>query len=131
EKNADTPAVAAAPDAVEANTSSDTRVKASPLAKKIAKDKGIDLSQVKGSAEGGRIVKKDVENFTPSAAAAAPASAPAKAAESEVKTVSLPQYIGEERFTEKPVNQMRKTIARRLSESLFTAPHFYLNISID
>ena len=131
EKNADTPAVAAAPDAVEANTSSDTRVKASPLAKKIAKDKGIDLSQVKGSAEGGRIVKKDVENFTPSAAAAAAASAPAKAAESEVKTVSLPQYIGEERFTEKPVNQMRKTIARRLSESLFTAPHFYLNISID
>ncbi|MVZ67658.1 pyruvate dehydrogenase [Sphingobacterium sp. DK4209] len=131
EKNADTPAVAATPEAVSASNSSDSRVKASPLAKKIAKDKGIDLSQVKGSAEGGRIVKKDVENFTPSAAAAAPASAPAKAAESEVKTVSLPQYIGEERFTEKPVNQMRKTIARRLSESLFTAPHFYLNISID
>ncbi len=129
-------ATAAAPAEAAAETpaaaASDARVKASPLAKKIAKEKGIDLSQVKGSAEGGRIVKKDVENFTPSAApAAAAASAPAKAAEGDVKTVSLPQYIGEERFTEKPVNQMRKTIARRLSESLFTAPHFYLTVSID
>ncbi len=129
-------ATAAAPAEAAAETpaaaASDARVKASPLAKKIAKEKGIDLSQVKGSAEGGRIVKKDVENFTPSAApAAAAASAPAKAAEADVKTVSLPQYIGEERFTEKPVNQMRKTIARRLSESLFTAPHFYLTVSID
>lgn len=131
EKKADAPAeTSAAPEAA-ISTSSDSRVKASPLAKKIAKEKGIDLSQVKGSAEGGRIVKKDVENFTPSAAPAAAASAPAKAADSEAKTVSLPQYIGEERFTEKPVNQMRKTIARRLSESLFTAPHFYLNVSID
>lgn len=131
EKKADAPAeTSAAPEAA-ISTSSDSRVKASPLAKKIAKEKGIDLSQVKGSAEGGRIVKKDVENFTPSAAPAAAASAPAKAADSEAKTVSLPQYNGEERFTEKPVNQMRKTIARRLSESLFTAPHFYLNVSID
>lgn len=132
EKKVDAPAeTSPAPEAA-SSTSSDSRVKASPLAKKIAKEKGIDLSQVKGSAEGGRIVKKDVENFTPSAApAAAAASAPAKAAETEAKTVSLPQYIGEERFTEKPVNQMRKTIARRLSESLFTAPHFYLNVSID
>ncbi len=131
EKKADAPAeTSAAPEAA-ISTSSDSRVKASPLAKKIAKEKGIDLSQVKGSAEGGRIVKKDVENFTPSAAPAAAASAPAKAAETEAKTVSLPQYIGEERFTEKPVNQMRKTIARRLSESLFTAPHFYLNVSIN
>ena len=132
EKKADAPAeTSPAPEAA-SSTSSDSRVKASPLAKKIAKEKGIDLSQVKGSAEGGRIVKKDVENFTPSAApAAAAASARAKAAETEAKTVSLPQYIGEERFTEKPVNQMRKTIARRLSESLFTAPHFYLNVSID
>ncbi len=110
--------------------SSDSRIKASPLAKKIAKEKGIDLSQVKGSAENGRIVRKDVENFKPSAAPAASASA-APAAESEAKTISLPQFVGEERFTEKPVNQMRKTIARRLSESLFTAPHFYLTISVD
>ncbi|WP_409149976.1 2-oxo acid dehydrogenase subunit E2 [Sphingobacterium sp. BS-2] len=112
------------------SSSSDSRIKASPLAKKIAKEKGIDLSQVKGSAENGRIVRKDVENFKPSAAPAAAASA-APAAESEAKTISLPQFVGEERFTEKPVNQMRKTIARRLSESLFTAPHFYLTISVD
>lgn len=116
---------------VAASTSSDARIKASPLAKKIAKEKGIDLSQVKGSAENGRIVRKDVENFTPSAAPAAAAAASAPAAASEAKTISLPQFVGEERFTEKPVNQMRKTIARRLSESLFTAPHFYLTISVD
>ena len=110
----------------------DSRVKASPLARKIAKDKGIDLNQVKGSAENGRIVKKDVENFVPSTApAAAAASASAKSSDAEVKTISLPTYIGEERYTEKPVNQMRKTIARRLGESLFTAPHFYLTVSID
>jgi len=114
----------------EASTSTDSRIKASPLAKKIAKEKGIDLSQVKGSAENGRIVRKDVENFTPQAAAAASATSK-PAAESEAKTISLPQYVGEERFTEKPVNQMRKTIARRLGESLFTAPHFYLTVSID
>ncbi|WP_166332421.1 dihydrolipoamide acetyltransferase family protein [Sphingobacterium chungjuense] len=114
------------------SSSDDSRVKASPLARKIAKDKGIDLTQVKGSAEGGRIVKKDVEDFTPSAAASAPAKeASAPAASSEKTTISIPQYIGEERYTEKPVNQMRKTIARRLSESLFTAPHFYLTISLD
>ncbi|WP_156308142.1 2-oxo acid dehydrogenase subunit E2 [Sphingobacterium endophyticum] len=113
---------------VAASTSSDSRVKASPLAKKIAKEKGIDLSQVKGSAENGRIVRKDVENFKPEAA---PAAAAAKPAETDSKTISLPQFVGEERFTEKPVNQMRKTIARRLSESLFTAPHFYLTISVD
>ena len=114
---------------VAASTSSDSRVKASPLAKKIAKEKGIDLSQVKGSAENGRIVRKDVENFKPEAAPAAAAAA--KPAEADSKTISLPQFVGEERFTEKPVNQMRKTIARRLSESLFTAPHFYLTISVD
>lgn len=107
--------------------SDSARVKASPLAKKIAKEKGIDLSQVKGSAENGRIVKKDVENFKPTAA---PAAAPA-ASLSEATTISLPQFVGEERYTEKPVNQMRKTIARRLSESLYSAPHFYLTVSID
>lgn len=109
--------------------SDSARVKASPLAKKIAKEKGIDLSQVKGSAENGRIVKKDVENFKPTAAPAA-AAAPA-ASTSEATTISLPQFVGEERYTEKPVNQMRKTIARRLSESLYSAPHFYLTVSID
>jgi pyruvate dehydrogenase E2 component (dihydrolipoamide acetyltransferase) len=104
------------------------RVKASPLAKRIAKEKGIDLSQVAGSADGGRIIKKDIENFKPAAAASKPAEAPAQAAE---KPAALPQFIGEEKFTEKPVTQMRKVIAKRLAESLFTAPHFYLTMSID
>ncbi|WP_207421891.1 2-oxo acid dehydrogenase subunit E2 [Desertivirga brevis] len=117
-------------------SSSDSRVKASPLAKKIAQEKGIDLSQVKGSAEGGRIVKADVENFTPSAkpaaSAAAPeaAAAPAPAAKAE-KTITIPQFIGEEKYTEKPVTQMRKAIARSLSDSLFTAPHIFITMSID
>lgn len=113
----------------EGTSSEGGRVKASPLAKRIAKEKGIDLSQVAGSADGGRIIKKDIENFKPAAAAAAPASAPAK--ETEKAAAPLPQYVGEEKFTEKPVTQMRKVIAKRLSESLFTAPHFYLTMSID
>jgi pyruvate dehydrogenase E2 component (dihydrolipoamide acetyltransferase) len=105
------------------------RVKASPLAKRIAKDKGIDLAQVAGSADGGRIIKKDIENFKPAAAPASSASSPAPAAAQAAPVI--PSYVGEERFTEKPVSQMRKVIAKRLAESLFTAPHFYLNISID
>lgn len=110
-----------------AESTDSSRIKASPLAKKIATEKGIDLSQVTGSAENGRIVKKDVENYTPSAAPVAEQADK----ETDAKTISLPQFVGEERYTEKPVNQMRKTIARRLSESLFTAPHFYLTVSID
>lgn len=110
----------------------DSRVKASPLAKKIAKDKGIDLAQVAGSAEGGRIIKKDIENFKPSAAPAKAESASAPAAEKAAAPAPvIPQYVGEVKFTEAPVSQMRKVIAKRLAESLFTAPHFYLTISID
>jgi pyruvate dehydrogenase E2 component (dihydrolipoamide acetyltransferase) len=117
--------------ATTANTSGE-RVKASPLAKRIAKDKGIDLNQVSGSADGGRIIKKDIENFTPAAAAPAAASKEvAPAAPAEKTAAPLPVYVGEEKFTEKPVTQMRKVIAKRLSESLFTAPHFYLTMSID
>jgi pyruvate dehydrogenase E2 component (dihydrolipoamide acetyltransferase) len=92
-------------------------VKASPLAKKIAEDKGIDISRVAGSGDGGRIVKRDVETFTPATAGAAPvfyAAAP-----------------GTESYTEESVTQMRKTIARRLAESKFSAPHFYLTMDID
>lgn len=103
-------------------SSDDSRLKASPLARKIAKEKGIDLSQVKGSAEGGRIVKKDVENFVPTQASTSQESSTA---------ASTPTFVGQESFTEKPVSQMRKTIAKRLSESLFTAPHFYLTIKVD
>ena len=114
-------------------TSDDSRVKASPLARKIARDKGINLNDVKGSAEGGRIIKKDVEDFTPSAksAAAAATSAPAAAeAPKAEKAVVIPQYVGQEKYTDKPLTQMRKTITRRLSES-FVIPHFYLTISVD
>ncbi|MDQ8003839.1 MAG: 2-oxo acid dehydrogenase subunit E2 [Pedobacter sp.] len=107
------------------------RIIASPLAKKIAKDKGIDLAQVAGSAEGGRIIKKDIENFTPSAAPAAKADAAPASSEKAAAAPVIPTYVGEEKYTEKPVSQMRKVIAKRLGESLFTAPHFYLSISID
>lgn len=119
------------------------RVKASPLARRIAKEKGIDLNNLKGSAEGGRIVKKDLEGApasTQPAAAPAPKAAPApvaaKAPEAP-KPAPAPaaaaptQYGGVEKYTEKPVSQMRKVIAKRLSESLFTAPHFYVTMSID
>jgi pyruvate dehydrogenase E2 component (dihydrolipoamide acetyltransferase) len=120
----------------EPTASDDSRVKASPLARKIAKDKGINLNDVKGSAEGGRIIKKDVEEYTPAAKAAAPATAPtsapaAEAPKAEKTAPVIAQYVGQEKFTEKPVTQMRKVIAKRLSESLFTAPHFYVTMSID
>lgn len=106
------------------------RIIASPLAKKIAKDKGIDLAQVAGSADGGRIIKKDVENYTPAVSAKA-VSSPSESPKAEKAAPSIPVFIGEEKYTEKPVTQMRKVIAKRLSESLFTAPHFYLTMSID
>ncbi|SEN13074.1 pyruvate dehydrogenase E2 component (dihydrolipoamide acetyltransferase) [Mucilaginibacter gossypiicola] len=116
-------------------SSDDSRVKASPLARKIAKDKGINLNDVKGSAEGGRIIKKDIEEYTPSAKpAAAPAAegAPAAASAPAAKApIVLPTFTGEEKFSERPVTQMRKAISRRLSESLFTAPHFYVTMTID
>jgi pyruvate dehydrogenase E2 component (dihydrolipoamide acetyltransferase) len=139
------PAEEAAPEAktetadaapVASSTADDSRVKASPLARKIAKDKGINLNDVKGSAEGGRIIKKDIEDYTPAAKpAAAPASAPAAApsapAAAAKAPIVLPTFTGEEKFTERAVTQMRKAISRRLSESLFTAPHFYVTMSID
>jgi len=114
-----------------AESYSDSRVKASPLAKKIAKDKGIDLSQVAGSAEGGRIIKKDIENYKPSAAPQADSQKSESPKEKAVAAPVIPTYVGEVKFTEAPVSQMRKVIAKRLAESLFTAPHFYLTISID
>ena len=112
----------------EVQSDASSRLKASPLARKIAKDKGIDLSQVKGSAEGGRIVKKDIEGFSPGAQKVV-VSTESKSV--EVTRAPIPQFIGTEKYTEKPVSQMRKVIAKRLSESLFSAPHFYLTMSID
>ncbi|HUH33133.1 MAG TPA: pyruvate dehydrogenase complex dihydrolipoamide acetyltransferase [Daejeonella sp.] len=134
---AEQPAATTAPAKVEeekevVSSDSDSRIKASPLARKIAKDKGIDINQVKGSAEGGRIVKKDVEGFTPSTKEVEKAAAQqTEAKPAETAKPTIPQFIGEEKFTEKPVSQMRKVIAKRLSESLFTAPHFYLTMAID
>jgi pyruvate dehydrogenase E2 component (dihydrolipoamide acetyltransferase) len=135
---------AGAKPAVESNAAAETqhvesdstsRLKASPLARKIARDKGIDISQVKGSAEGGRIVKKDIESFNPAVQAQTPKASPVPAAAAapaaEKAPAAIPQFIGEEKYTEKPVSQMRKVIAKRLSESLFTSPHFYLTMSID
>lgn len=104
----------------------DRRIKASPLAKKMAEDKGIDLRQVQGSGDEGRIVKRDIENFTPQAAQPAE-----KATASAEPTFDIPKVVGEERHTDERVSQMRKTIARRLSESKNGAPHFYLTISIN
>ncbi|ESU27388.1 dihydrolipoyllysine-residue acetyltransferase (dihydrolipoamide S-acetyltransferase) [Flavobacterium limnosediminis JC2902] len=110
------------------NTSTGGRVFASPLAKKIAQDKGIDLSQVKGSGENGRIVKSDVEGFTPQAAAVQAASAPAATTSAPAVKPFVPAG---EKFQEEIKNsQMRKTIARRLAESKFTAPHYYLTIEV-
>jgi pyruvate dehydrogenase E2 component (dihydrolipoamide acetyltransferase) len=103
---ASTPSPAPAP----APVSSNGRVKASPLAKKLAEDRGLSLGLIPGSGEGGRIVKRDVEAFVGGGSSAANAV---------------------ERFKEVGVSQMRKTIARRLAESKFTAPHFYLSLTMD
>jgi pyruvate dehydrogenase E2 component (dihydrolipoamide acetyltransferase) len=104
------------------------RILASPLAKKIASDKGIQLTQVKGSGENGRIIKSDIENFTPQTAAAPTAAAPAKA---ETAAAAKPYVPAGEVFTEEIKNsQMRKIIAKRLAESLFTAPHYNLVIEV-
>ncbi|MEM6644607.1 MAG: biotin/lipoyl-containing protein, partial [Bacteroidota bacterium] len=101
------------------------RVKASPLARKIASDKGIKLSEVKGSGPEGRIIKKDVENFTPTSVAE-PVHKEAPAEQS--KTIQLPKIVGEESSERIELSQMRKAIARRLSDSKFSAPHFYLTM---
>ncbi|MCE3260493.1 MAG: Pyruvate dehydrogenase [Bacteroidetes bacterium] len=99
-------------------TSSDARIKASPLAKALAKEKGIDLSKVQGSGDNGRITKSDIENYKGGAATAGQSS-------------SSQIALGTEGFTDEPASQMRKTIARRLLESKNGAPHFYLNIEVD
>lgn len=108
-------------------TTDNGRVFASPLAKQIAKDKGINLSQVKGSGENGRIVKSDVENFT----ASAPVTAPT-ISQPETQAAAKPFVPAGEVVTEEIKNsQMRKIIAKRLAESLFTAPHYNLTIEVN
>ena len=99
------------------HTAANGRILASPLAKKLAEEKGVDLSFVTGTGEGGRITKRDVDHYVPYDAPARPAAASGAAMS--------------ESYTDEPVSQMRKTISRRLGESKFTAPHFYLTISLD
>ena len=100
----------------------DGRLKASPLAKKIAKEKGIDLQAITGSGPEGRIIKKDVEQAQPGFQTLT---------ESPVAKVAYTHVAGTEGFEEVPVSQMRKVIAQRLSQSKFSAPHFYLTLSVD
>jgi pyruvate dehydrogenase E2 component (dihydrolipoamide acetyltransferase) len=107
-------AVAPAPAPAPAPVLSSGRVVASPLAKRLAEEKGIDLRAVAGSGDGGRIVKRDVDSFVPATA-----------------SVAAPVFAGTEGYVDTPNTQMRKTIARRLSESKFTAPHFYLKVTVD
>jgi pyruvate dehydrogenase E2 component (dihydrolipoamide acetyltransferase) len=113
------PATAEAP--APASSQDDDRLKASPLARKIAEEKGIDLRSLSGTGDGGRIVKRDLDNIGAQTAAVATQS----------PAVQFAPVVGEEKYTETPVSQMRKTIARRLAESKFSAPHFYLTIDID
>lgn len=98
------------------------RLKASPLAKLLAKEKGYDITKIAGTGEAGRVTKRDIENFKPGPAPARASAAPA---------VALPAVVGQESFEEITVSQMRKTIAKRLAESKFTAPHFYLTMEIN
>jgi len=101
-------------------TAGDGRIKASPLARKMAQEKGIDLSQVQGTGDNGRITKSDIDNFVPRAAQ------PQQAAKG-----AAPAPSGTEGFTDTEVSQMRRVIARRLGESKFSAPHFYLTMEIN
>ncbi len=122
---------AAAP-AEEPTASSNGRVKASPLAKKLAADKGIDISKVNGSGDGGRVTKKDVDSYTPIAATAAEVSKTTTAVENPVGGSVKPFTTSSgEGHTDVPLTQMRKVIARRLGESMFSAPHFYLTMEIN
>ena len=112
---------------VEPAAETNGRIKASPLAKRLAAEKGIDIGKVQGSGDGGRIIKKDVDDFKeikPEPAASEPV-----AAQQPVPSPAAP--TGQVSFEDVPVSQMRKVIAKRLAESLFTAPHFYLTMSID
>ncbi len=99
-----------------------SRIKASPLAKKLAQEKGVNLSNVSGSGEGGRIIKKDIESFS---------GVQDTDPKSNEKEIALPKIHSKESYDEIPVSQMRKTISKRLAESKFTAPHFYLTMEIN
>lgn len=110
----------------------DSRIKASPLAKKIAKDNNLEIGNIAGSGDNGRIIKRDVESYLKSGASSLSTSSTAVSNNMAVAPVNitLPSIVAEEGYEELPVTQMRKTIARRLGESKFGAPHFYLTIDI-
>ncbi|WP_028788013.1 pyruvate dehydrogenase complex dihydrolipoamide acetyltransferase [Terrimonas ferruginea] len=119
------PAAEEATETASGSADANGRVKASPLARRLAADKGIDLAKVQGSGDNGRIVKSDIDNYTPQQAAAASGAPAAKSSGAPAAPA------GQVSFDEVPVSQMRKVIAKRLSESLFTAPHFYVTMVID
>jgi pyruvate dehydrogenase E2 component (dihydrolipoamide acetyltransferase) len=125
-KEEKTQAASSVKEEASADHSSNGRVKASPLAKQIAKEKGFDIAKIKGSGDNGRVTKSDVENYKP----AAETKGAAKDGKSSTPVV-LPQIVGKESFEEVTVSQMRKVIAKRLSESMFTAPHFYVTMEIN
>lgn len=121
EKKAEVKSSVVAENIVAATSNNDDRIKASPLAKKIAADKGIDLSMLSGSGDGGRVIKKDVDQYTPAASS------------SKNDGVQQIPFVTStvEGHTDVQLTQMRKTIARRLSESMFKAPHFYLTMEMN
>ena len=131
QNNTDVSKVPAETESAETNITTDNgRVFVSPLAKKIAQDKGINLSQVKGSGENGRIVKSDVESYVPTVKVDVPATVASENTAHET-AAEKPFVAAGEIFTEEIKNStMRKVIAKRLSESIFTAPHFYLTIEV-
>jgi len=115
-------------------SSENGRVKASPLAKKIAKEKGVDLKKLHGSGDSGRIIKADIDNYKESGVGSPPAAIglPTAMQESGVKTAIVSKFVpGEEGYTDIPNSQIRNIIAKRLGESKFSAPHFYLTMEIN
>ncbi len=117
------PSTPSSAEPVQPASMSDGRIKASPLARKMAEESSIDLSRIQGSGENGRIIKKDVDN-------AIKMGVPAPAS-TQTANIQLPSTIDENIYGDKPLSQMRKIIAKRLGESKFTAPHFYLTMEID
>ena len=110
---------------------SDERIKASPLAKKLAEEKGVDIHAVKGSGDNGRIIKRDIDSYTPAAITQVAAAAPAAIQTAPTApTVVVPVVAGTEGHTDTPLTQMRRIIAQRLAESKFSAPHFYLRMTV-
>jgi len=122
---AQTQTVAASSPPAGGNGVTNGRVKASPLAKKLAAEKGIDIHNIQGTGDGGRIIKSDIDNYKPTAAPATTGGG------SDVPRAIAAAPAGQVSFDEVPVSQMRKVIAKRLAESKFSAPHFYLTMAIN